>query len=98
MKITVARIYVTEGEKAHEKIFQKLHDESKVKGVTMFRGIAGFGKSGVTHSSNLLDMSFDLPVVIEFFDTEKNVALSLESIADLVNPEHVLTFSAELNQ
>lgn len=97
MKIIIARIYVTEGAQVHEKIFQKLHDESKVKGVTMFRGIAGFGKSGVTHSSSLLDMSFDLPVVIEFFDSEEKVELALKSIVDLVSPEHVVTQAAELN-
>lgn len=98
MKILVARVYVTEGAHVHDKIFQRLHDEHKVKGVTMFRGIAGFGQSGLTHSSNLLDMSFDLPVVIEFFDSEANVKAALQSLADLLTPEHVVTFAAELNQ
>jgi PII-like signaling protein len=95
MKVTVARIYVTEGEHAHEKIFQRLHDEHKVKGVTVFRGISGFGRSGETHSSTLLDMSFDLPVIIEFFDEDENVKQALEAISDLIEPGHVLTFAAE---
>jgi hypothetical protein len=97
MKIMVARIYVTEGAHIHDKIFQRLHDDHKVQGVTMFRGIAGFGKSGETHSSNLLDMSFDLPVVIEFFDSEKNVKTALQSLDDLITTESVVTFAAELN-
>ena len=95
MKVTVARIYVTEGEHAHEKIFQRLHDEHKVKGVTVFRGISGFGKSGETHSATLLDMSFDLPVIIEFFDSEERVREALVSISDLIDPGHVLTFDAD---
>lgn len=96
MKITVARIYVTEGKHIHEKIFERLHDEHKVKGVTVFRGIAGFGQSGNEHSSSLLDMSFDLPVIVEFFDSEENVHIALGSLGDLVPPGHVITFAAEL--
>lgn len=97
MKVTVARIYVTEGKHIHEKVFQRLHDEHKVKGVTVYRGITGFGKSGETHSSTLLDLSFDMPVVVEFFDTEENVRLALDSISDLVPPGHVLTFAADFS-
>lgn len=97
MKVKVARIYVTEGEHVHQKIFQRLHDEHKAKGVTVFRGITGFGRSGETHSSSLLDMSFDLPVVIEFFDEADKVSDALDSIADLIKPDHVITFDAELS-
>ena len=95
MKITVARIYVTEGQHLHEKIFERLHDEHKVKGVTMFRGVAGFGESGETHSSSLLDMSFDMPVVVEFFDEDDQVRAALESLSDLTSLCRVITFSAE---
>jgi hypothetical protein len=97
VKITVARIYVTEGKHVHEKIFERLHDEHKVKGVTVIRGITGFGKSGETHSSNLLDVSFDLPVIVEFFDEEQKVREALEALGDLVPSNHVVTFQAELS-
>lgn len=97
MKVMVARIYVTEGKRVHEKIFKRLHDEHKVMGVTVYRGVTGFGKSGETHSSNLLDVSFDLPMVVEFFDTEANVTKALSSISDLVPSGHVLTFAADFS-
>jgi PII-like signaling protein len=97
MKVTVARIYVTEGKHVHEKIFERLHDEHKVQGVTVYRGITGFGKSGETHSSTLLDVSFDLPVVVEFFDSEEKVRAALGSISDLIAPGHVLTFAADFS-
>jgi PII-like signaling protein len=97
MKVIVARIYVTEGKRIHEKIFKRLHDEHKVMGVTVYRGVTGFGKSGETHSSDLLDVSFDLPMVVEFFDTEANVTRALSSIGDLVPPGHVLTFTADFS-
>jgi PII-like signaling protein len=97
MRVIVARIYVTEGKRIHEKIFKRLHDEHKVMGVTVYRGVTGFGKSGETHSSNLLDMSFDLPMVVEFFDTEANVTSALSTLSDLVPPGHVLTFTADFS-
>jgi PII-like signaling protein len=97
MKVTVARIYVTEGKHVHEKIFERLHDDHKVKGVTVYRGITGFGKSGDTHSSSLLDVSFDLPVVVEFFDTDDNVRAALDAISELISPGHVLTFAADFS-
>jgi uncharacterized protein len=96
MKVTVARIYVTEGEHIHAKIFKRLHDEERVRGVTMFRGISGFGKSGKVHSSILLDLSMDLPVVIEFFDAPDKVRQTLENLRDMITPEHVITFAADL--
>ncbi|MCK5002904.1 MAG: DUF190 domain-containing protein [Gammaproteobacteria bacterium] len=95
MKITIARIYVTEGQHVHEKIFERLHDEHKVKGVTMFRGVAGFGESGETHSSSLLDMSFDMPIVVEFFDEDARVREALELLADLTSSCRVITFAGE---
>jgi len=97
MRVTVARIYVTEGKHIHEKVFKRLHDEHKVMGVTVYRGVTGFGKSGETHSSTLLDVSFDLPVVVEFFDTAANVKTALDSISDLIQPGHVLTFTADFS-
>ena len=95
MKLTVARIYVTEGQHVHEKIFERLHDEHKVKGVTMFRGVAGFGESGETHSSSLLELSFDMPIVVEFFDEDARVHEALESLSDLTSSCRVITFAAE---
>jgi len=95
MKVKVVRIYVTEGKHIHEKIFEHLHDEHKVMGVTVYRGISGFGHSGETHSSSLLDMSFDLPVIIEFFDEPDKVAAALETVGDLVKPGRILTFDVE---
>jgi hypothetical protein len=97
MKVTVARIYVTEGKKVHEPIFVHLHDVEKVRGVTIFRGISGFGNKGHVHSSSLLDISLNLPVVIEFFDAPDKVREALDHIQHLLKPGHVITYSAELS-
>ena len=41
--VTVVRIYLHEREPRLKNIMQVLHDELHVRGVTAFRGIAGFG-------------------------------------------------------
>ncbi len=52
--VAVVRIYLTEGEQLLKKLLAHLHDEEKVRGVTVFRGVSGFGRSGKVHSSSLL--------------------------------------------
>ena len=98
IEVTVVRVYLTEGEKSLKTLLEKLHDEEKVRGVTVFRGISGFGRSGVVHSSTLLDLSLDLPVVIEFFDAPDKVRRILSHLKDLLPPGHVVSWSAQVNE
>lgn len=73
VEVTVVRIYCMEAEHKLDRLLKLLHDQEQVAGVTAFRGIAGFGRSGKMHEAALLDMSLDLPLLIEFFDRpEKN--------------------------
>ncbi len=93
-EIMMVRIYVNEGKNILKTILSYLHDEVKVKGVTVFRGISGFGKSGHLHSSALLDLSLDLPLVIEFFDLPGKTLSALEHLETLVLPEHIVSWIA----
>ena len=97
MNVTVARVYLSESEQRYKEVFRILHDEEKVRGATVFRGITGFGSSGVVHTSSLVDLALDLPVVIEFFDEPERVAAVLERLRGLVEPWHVLTFGAQVS-
>jgi len=96
-EVTVVRIYITEGEKLMKRLLATLHDDEKVRGVTVFRGIAGFGRSGIMHSSQLLDLSLDLPIVVEFFDEPRKVESILSHLKDIVPPGHVVSWSAQVN-
>jgi PII-like signaling protein len=97
-EVTMVRIYLTE-EKAHlRNLLAQLHDWDKVCGVTVFRGISGFGKSGVMHSSTLLDMSLNLPVVVEFFDTPEKVEKILEHLNTFIEPGHIVSWPAYVNK
>ncbi|NOY16934.1 MAG: DUF190 domain-containing protein [Gammaproteobacteria bacterium] len=97
MNVTVVRIYCTEGKGRLKDLLSRLHDDYQVRGVTVFRGIAGFGVSGQLHSSSLLDLSLDLPQVIEFFDTPEKITEILSELADMFEPGHVLSWNAKVN-
>jgi PII-like signaling protein len=40
---------------------------------TAFRGSAGFGANSIVHTTHLLDLCSDLPVVVEVVDTEEEI-------------------------
>ena len=97
MKVTMVRLYCTEGQGKLKDILSRLHDDFRVRGVTVFRGVAGFGASGELHSSSLLDISLDLPQVIEFFDEQGKVAEILSELASSFEPGHVVSWPADVN-
>ncbi len=94
--VTMVRVYLTEAEGKLAPLIKRLHDWEKVRGVTVFRGISGFGQSGKMLSSNLLSMSLDLPVVVEFFDEPKKVLSILEHLEEMIGPGHIVSWDANL--
>jgi PII-like signaling protein len=74
-----------------------LHDDQRVAGMTVSRGIAGFGADGKLHTASLVDLSLDLPLIVEFYDQPERVE---EVIADLmkhVRLSHVITWPATVH-
>ncbi len=96
-EVIIVRIYLHEAKAHLAELLQYLHDESKVRGVTVFRGITGFGSSGEIHSSTLMDMSLDLPVVVEFFDVPSKVKPIIEHLNITTKPGHVVYWPAHIN-
>jgi PII-like signaling protein len=96
LEVTMVRVYLTEGESKLNPLLKRLHDWEKVRGVTVFRGISGFGGSGTMHSSALLDISLDLPIVIEFFDAPDKIDIILSHLATMVDPGHIVHWRAQL--
>ncbi|MBU6510513.1 MAG: DUF190 domain-containing protein [Gammaproteobacteria bacterium] len=93
----LVRIYLSETDRGKnrnllDEIMDVLHDQHKVHGVTVFRGIAGFGAKGVVHSADLLRLTVKLPLVIEFFDEPATVEAALTSLGDLAPSGHVVSW------
>ncbi|MFT5396281.1 MAG: PII-like signaling protein [Gammaproteobacteria bacterium] len=96
-EVLIVRVYLHEAKSQMEELLKYLHDEQKVRGVTVFRGITGFGTSGEYHSSKLIDMSLDLPIVVEFFDEEEKVKTIIEELNKKIKPGHIVSWPANIN-
>ena len=95
--VKVVRLYLTEGDHRLNSLLTRLHDTEKVRGVTVFRGISGFGPSGKVHDASLIDLAMDLPLVVEFFDTPQRADEIVAHIKEMFEPGHILSWMAEQN-
>jgi PII-like signaling protein len=91
------RIYLREGEHLLSKLVRFLHDEQTVVGVTVLRGIAGFSGGGEIHQASLVDLSLDLPLVVEFYDRPERVEAVIDSIQAEFSLPHIVTWPASLH-
>ena len=95
--VIMVRLYLHEATARLQELLEYLHDESRVRGVTVFRGITGFGSSGKYHSSTLMDVSLDLPVVIEFYDEPDRIGPIIEHLNKTIKPGHIAWWHATIN-
>jgi len=81
-------VYVDETDKYEGKpVYEALMDlfyKRKIAGVSVFRGVAGYGSDGVFHTSKMLELSTALPVKIEAVDSEEMISRVLPLINDIV--------------
>jgi PII-like signaling protein len=85
----MVRIFFGESDKwKHQPLetalLQRLRSEG-FAGATVFRGVAGFGANSVIHTSHLLEMSSDLPIVIEVVDSEEHVERLLPILDEMMD-------------
>ena len=78
-----------------QEIFKLLHEQYKVQGLTVFRGVAGFGSRGEVHSDDLLRLAVHLPLVLEFYDDSEVMAALLSRIQQMVPAGHIVSWAAQ---
>ncbi|WP_296701416.1 DUF190 domain-containing protein [Thiocapsa sp. UBA6158] len=88
----MVRVYLSESDHALKAMLACLHDELGVRGVTVMRGIEGYGVSGKRHGASLIDLSLDLPLVVEFFDRPEKAASAITRIERFVRPGHIVSW------
>ena len=82
------RIFIGESDHWHGKplhlaIVEKAR-ELGLAGATVLRGIEGYGARSVIHTTRLLDLSADLPIVIEIVDQEDRIMRFLDTAQEMV--------------
>lgn len=99
--VKLARVYISEGRRdiqdgnLFRALFRLLHNEHRIRAMTVFRGVAGFSVHGTVHASDLLRLTADLPLVLEFYDDPAKVDAAIETIKPHLAPGHIVTWMAE---
>jgi PII-like signaling protein len=84
----MTRIFIGESDKWHHQplstaLLERLRKEG-FAGATVFHGVAGFGARSVIHTSHILRLSEDLPVVVEVVDTEEQLERLVPILDEMV--------------
>jgi len=78
------RIFIGESDKYHGKpVYEEIvlkARESGLAGATVIKGIMGFGANSKIHTSKLLTLSEDLPLIIEIVDTLEKIESFIPTI------------------
>jgi PII-like signaling protein len=90
----LVRIFIGESDTWHgrplyEAIVQRVR-EAGLAGATVVRGIEGFGAHSRLHTSRILRLSEDLPVVIEIVDVPERIEEILPLLDEMI-PEGMVT-------
>jgi len=91
----LVRIFLGESDRWHHTplsraILERLRTEG-FAGATVIHGIAGFGASSVIHTASLVELSTDLPVLIEVVDDEAHVDRLLPILDEMVTGGALVT-------
>jgi uncharacterized protein len=82
------RIFIGEDDKfEHQPLYEAIVVKARemgLAGATVLRGPMGFGHSSVLHTTKILRLSQDLPIVIEIVDTEEKIRAFVAAIEPIM--------------
>ena len=82
------RVYIGESDQWHGKplfaaIVERCRQEG-MAGVTVLRGVEGYGAHSRIHTARILRLSEDLPIVVDIIDRRERIALLLAILDEMV--------------
>ncbi|MDD5258387.1 MAG: DUF190 domain-containing protein [bacterium] len=83
LRIFVGETDKYQGKPLYEQIVLKAR-ELNMAGATVMRGIMGFGADSRMHTSKILQLSNDLPIVIELVDVQEKIDLLMPFLDETV--------------
>jgi PII-like signaling protein len=85
---TLMRIHIGESDKWHGKpLYEALIEmfrREQFSGVTVLRGVGGFGSTSIYHTDKILRLSQDLPIVIEVVEYPERIEKILPRLDEMV--------------
>jgi uncharacterized protein len=99
MEVMIVRVSLSEADHGKKRtlmqeILNLLHDQQRVQGVIVLRGIAGFSEDGVVQASDMLRLNVDLPLVVEFFDSPEVATAAITLLESIVPAAHIMSWRA----
>jgi uncharacterized protein len=83
MRIHIGERDKFEGKPLYQEIIHLLRSR-KYAGATAFRGIMSFGANSKIHTDRFLELSLDLPIVIECVETEERIKAILPELDNMI--------------
>ena len=84
----LVRIFIGEADRYnHQPLYEALVEllrKEGFAGATVLRGICGFGAHSVFHTQKLLDLSADLPLVVEVVDSQERIDAIMPRIDEMM--------------
>ena len=81
------RVFLGESDKVgHTPLHEAIVREARhagLAGATVLRGVLGYGATSRIRTAKILDLSTDLPVIVEIVDAEAKIDLFLPRLHDL---------------
>jgi len=91
----LVRVFIGEAEKwRHTPLWRALLERLRREGfagTTVFHGVAGFGAGSVIHTAQIVDLSGDLPVVLEVVDDKEHVDRLIPILDEMVTGGALIT-------
>jgi PII-like signaling protein len=85
---TLMRIHIGESDRWHGKpLYQAIVEllrREKFSGVTVLRGVGGYGSSSVYHTEKILRLSQDLPIVVEVVESNERIEGILPQLDEMI--------------
>jgi len=90
MKITgqavLLRVFVGESDKlGHQPLYEAIVKQARdadLAGATVLKGVLGFGATARIRTQKILDLSSDLPMVIEIVDEEEKISAFQNNLSE----------------
>lgn len=85
---SLLRIFIGESDRyGHHPLYEAIVLKAREKGlagVTVLRGVMGFGKHSILHTAKILRLSEDLPMVIEIVDAPEKIEDFLPVLDEMI--------------
>jgi PII-like signaling protein len=94
------RIFIGEADRAHGKpLYEAIVVEARKRGLagaTVIKGFMGFGAHSRIHTAKLLELSQDLPIVVEIVDAPDKIEAFIPDLEQMVGDGLITLERAEV--